>query len=333
MFSNIIVLDIYCVNFFIYIKNTSTCSIFRSLRMVEETIHTPAQNMNSGFYYNTPFSFERDFNEHNAIQWMLENWTVSIWLSLIYIALIFAGRWYMQSRSKYDLRPWLAVWSGVLAIFSILATIRLMSEVIYIVYTYGWNYSVCFPSIYFGDSAFWAWLFTISKAYELGDTMFIILRKQPLIFLHWYHHVTVMIYSWYTYANYYAPGRWFATINSLVHSFMYSYYCLRALRVRVPKKVSMSITFIQISQMIFGCYVNWTAYQVYQRGDACHITDNNIKYSLLMYASYFMLFAHFFYSAYMTSKKTPVTSNKEDENMVIQNGTSNGHLHSSKKTS
>lgn len=45
-------------------------------------------------------------------------------------------------------------------------------------------------------SGFWTTMFVLSKVPELGDTIFIVLRKQPLIFLHWYHHATVLVYSW-----------------------------------------------------------------------------------------------------------------------------------------
>ena len=34
-------------------------------------------------------------------------------------------------------------------------------------------------------AGYWTFMFVMSKVPELGDTIFIVLRKQPLIFLHW----------------------------------------------------------------------------------------------------------------------------------------------------
>ena len=65
---------------------------------------------------------------------------------------------------------------------------------------------------------------------ELVDTVFIVLRKQKLIFLHWYHHVTVLWFSWYSYVGFTSTCRWFMVMNYCVHSIMYSYYALRAMR-------------------------------------------------------------------------------------------------------
>lgn len=44
-----------------------------------------------------------------------------------------------------------------------------------------------------GSSGLWTWLFCLSKLAELGDTIFIVLRKRPLIFLHWYSHLKVLL--------------------------------------------------------------------------------------------------------------------------------------------
>ena len=60
-------------------------------------------------------------------------------------------------------------------------------------------------------------IFCISKVPELIDTLFIVLRKQKLIFLHWFHHATVLIYAWYSYHDWTASGRWFVFMNYTVH--------------------------------------------------------------------------------------------------------------------
>ena len=129
------------------------------------------------------------------------------------------------------------------------------------------------------------------------------LRKQKLIFLHWYHHITVLLYSWYSYKDMVAGGGWFMTMNYLVHAVMYSYYALRAAGFRVSRKFAMFITLTQITQMVMGCVVNYLVYSWMQQGHECPSHMQNIVWSSLMYLSYFVLFCQFFFEAYIDKSK------------------------------
>ena len=155
----------------------------------------------------------------------------------------------MENRPSFDLRKELVIWSATLAIFSIIGTVRTVPVRWYSVSNYGWSHAVCNTELYTGPIALWYGLFIISKIYEFGDTIFIILRKQKLIFLHWYHHVSVLIFSWYVCSDVQVFGRWFLVMNYFVHAVMYSYYTLRALRIRVPKTVAMIVTILQTLQV------------------------------------------------------------------------------------
>ena len=93
----------------------------------------------------------------------------------------------------------------------------------------------------------WVYWFGLSKVPELGDTIFIILRKRPLTFLHVYHHCTVLVFSWYVGAESAQIGRWYCTMNFLIHSLMYCYYAFQALKwFKLPMVLSMIITFLQV---------------------------------------------------------------------------------------
>ena len=239
---------------------------------------------------------------------MLQNWTLSIWYSALYVVLIFGGKYYMEKRPRFEIRPALALWSTILGVFSIFGAIRTIPELVYVIHQHGLEFSLCNPSYFNGPTGFWAFMFTISKVYELGDTVFIVLRKQQLIFLHWYHHISTLIYVWYSYPAHLGPGRWFMVMNYTVHSFMYTYYAFRALQFRIPKWVNIVITTMQITQMVVGTTVNLWTYNIKKRGDFCQQSYDNVKYSLMMYFSYFILFSYFFYNAYMTSKSPRETS-------------------------
>ena len=128
--------------------------------------------------------------------------------------------------------------------------------------------------------------------------MFIVLRKQRLIFLHWYHHITVLLYSWYSYKDQVAGGSWFMTMNYLVHSLMYTYYAARAAGLRVPRPCAMVITATQILQMAMGLAVLGLVYS-WMHEVRCPSNMDNITWGSLMYLSYLILFASFFYKTYL----------------------------------
>lgn len=264
--------------------------------------------------YSYVFEFEEEFNHLDKKDWMLKNWKLCFYYVGIYMVLIFGGQNYMHNRPRFELRKTLALWNLLLALFSIVGTCRTLPELVYAIREHGFQYSVCNPSYieHTKVSGFWTWMFTLSKVPELGDTVFVVLRKQPLRFLHWYHHVTVLLYTWYSFTDQIAIARWFIVMNYTVHSAMYSYYALKAMRVPIPRQVSMVITTAQLTQMVVGLYVNWWGYTVLQRGEKCQITHENIKVSLLMYFSYFVLFARFFHHAYMNKPADKVSRRKEE---------------------
>jgi elongation of very long chain fatty acids protein 6 len=102
-----------------------------------------------------------------------------------------------------------------------------------------------------------------------------------------------------SYALFVSTARWFVAMNYCVHTVMYGYFALRAARVRLPSFVQQFITVFQIVQMIAGCVVNVSAFNYKQEGYSCSTSNINIILSLALYASYFLLFAHFFYTTYL----------------------------------
>uniref|UniRef100_A0A3Q3F8Z2 Elongation of very long chain fatty acids protein n=1 Tax=Kryptolebias marmoratus TaxID=37003 RepID=A0A3Q3F8Z2_KRYMA len=217
----------------------------------------------------------------------------------LYAAFVFGGQHFMRERPKLDLRRPLALWSLSLAVFSVVGAVRTGLYMLHLLNTSGFRETVCDIDFYSAPvTKFWAYAFTISKAPELGDTVFIVLRKQRLIFLHWYHHITVLLYTWFSYKDQVAGGGWFMTMNYAVHSLMYAYYAARAAGVRVPRPFAMVITAAQILQMVMGLTVLGFVYR-WMHAVRCPSNVDNVAWGALMYLSYLVLFASFFYNSYL----------------------------------
>lgn len=246
-----------------------------------------------------PYSFELLEDPRPFLE---EYWTASFPIALIYLLFIFVGHNYMKARKGFNLQGPLTLWSFCLAVFSILGAVRTWGFMGTLIHRQSLKQTVCFTT-FLQDSVvkFWSWLFVLSKIIELGDTAFIILRKRPLIFVHWYHHSTVLVFTSFGYKNKVPAGGWFMTMNYGVHAIMYTYYTLRAAQVKPPRWFPRLITSLQILQMFMGATVVILAY-TWRQEQGCHTTTEQFFWSLLLYITYFILFANFFYKTYVMPK-------------------------------
>ena len=243
---------------------------------------------------------------------MCDYWHYSIYISAFYVVSIFALKHWMRDREKYDLRKPLFAWSLGLALFSCMGVYGETLRHLGIALEKGFHYSTCHRVELVNV---WMFLFAMSKLPELVDTYFIILRKQKLIFLHWYHHITVFMYCWFQYCHLYPPGQLFASFNYFVHAIMYSYYAVRASGLyRPPIWVNMFITILQLVQMLVGILITFYVYHQI-RNLALECGDEydsmlQVYLSLAMYFSYMVLFANFFYSTYFCKSQLPKEGQK-----------------------
>merc|ERR1712099_18206 len=153
-------------------------------------------------------------------------------------------------------------------------------------------------------------LFCLSKIPELGDTVFLILKRKEVRFLQWYHRAATLLFCWLALATEYTPGIWFAVTNYFVHSIMYMYFCLMTFKSmqKMLKVIAPFITIIQIAQMFWGLIVNAIAVGSYFAGGSCQIKAVTVYPCVAMFASYAWLFS----KLYFDSKKPRGKSGKAE---------------------
>jgi len=250
--------------------------------------------------------------------WFKDNRNMCLQLCTGYVLVLFMGQKFMKPRDPLKLDYLLIAWNLALAVFSIVGTINIMPDFLSSWSELGFRDSYCKAGDYFhGYNGYWVFLFTVSKIAELGDSIFLVLRKRPLIFLHWYHHATVLLYTWLAYPYKVAALRWGLGMNFMVHSFMYTYFLIRAFQVRLPGWVPKTITSMQITQFIIGVYITGDVSYRTLFGLGCECPLSIAALQFIMYLSYLVLFANFFYHAYLKPRK----SRKEGTEKVINGAT------------
>eukprot|EP00471_Norrisiella_sphaerica_P004280 CAMPEP_0184478438 /NCGR_PEP_ID=MMETSP0113_2-20130426/469_1 /TAXON_ID=91329 /ORGANISM="Norrisiella sphaerica, Strain BC52" /LENGTH=316 /DNA_ID=CAMNT_0026856237 /DNA_START=214 /DNA_END=1164 /DNA_ORIENTATION=+ len=260
------------------------------------------------FIRSTFIEIEKSFVGEPVVEFHRSHSDIPIFTVSVYLFIIFVAPGMLITEGK-PMRKRFAFWNVLLSGFSFIGASRVVPVLYQALTEKGFKYTVCEdPRKWYLDGPAGAWtaLFIYSKIPELMDTVYLVLKKPQasVRFLHWFHHLTVLLYCWHAYHHTIAPGIWFASMNFCVHAVMYLYYAFMVFGIGyVVKPFAQFITIIQILQMVVGMLVTATsAYYHTLGGDAaCHVNGPNYRMGLAMYCSYFLLFVKLFAQKY--SKK------------------------------
>jgi len=260
------------------------------------------------FDYENPEKFSPFWFENvDTFKWkvvMMQNPNLGWYACAIYLCAIFSIQTYMKDRPAIKAKKAVLVWNGCLTIFSAFGFYRIAQELMHnLLQPDGYYRSLCVREGRNLPADFWGMLFVLSKFIEFGDTVFIVLRKSPLIALQWYHHAIVTLFAWKLYPWGEPILSYYAAINYGVHMVMYFYFVLRGLNIKVPEPLAMCITSLQITQMVVNTFNNFYTMGMLYLGHSCSRHPTSIKWSLAVYISLWALFAKFFLDRYFSKKK------------------------------
>eukprot|EP00038_Savillea_parva_P007422 m.170039 g.170039 ORF g.170039 m.170039 type:complete len:307 (-) comp13185_c0_seq1:139-1059(-) len=270
-------------------------------------------------WYGEYVEFENTFDGGAWVEWTAQHTEIPVYFLTAYLAITFNGPQMLEEKDPYPIRSQFALWNLLLAVFSIIGCYKTMPVLVQALQTHGLTYTACTnPSEWYlnGPSGFWTTLFVYSKIPELLDTVFLVLQKKKVIFLHWFHHATVLLYCWHSFSVKSATGIWFISMNYFVHSVMYSYYFFMIIGQKwIAKLIAKQITSLQLLQMAIGLTVTLHSARIHWEGgkEACSVDAANYKMGLGMYFSYLILFAMLFYDKYLKKPEDKPASGKRKE--------------------
>ena len=147
------------------------------------------------------FPFEANFQEKPFGGWLRRHWCLPLVCFTLYVVLIFYMNRCMERKAPLDLRISLILWNTTVAALNLIPSIWLERDSVGFKAMVGGTL-VCTAVYYNGSVGFWGSFMVLAfRIGLLGDTVFMLLRKQPIPVIHWGHHSVSVLYNWYMMAN------------------------------------------------------------------------------------------------------------------------------------
>ncbi|KAF8852929.1 GNS1/SUR4 membrane protein [Acephala macrosclerotiorum] len=178
---------------------------------------------------------------------------------VLYLIVIFGGREFMRNRLAFKLNGLFKAHNFMLTAVSGALLVLFAEQLIPTLWRHGLYDNICGASGWTQPLTVLYYLNYLTKYVELIDTVFLMVKKKPLTFLHCYHHPATALLC-YTQLIGHTSVSWVPiTLNLTVHVVMYWYYFQSARGIKIWWKEW--ITRLQITQFVidlgFVYFASW----------------------------------------------------------------------------
>ncbi|KAJ9617276.1 Fatty acyl-CoA elongase/Polyunsaturated fatty acid specific elongation enzyme [Cladophialophora chaetospira] len=223
-----------------------------------------------------------------------------------YYVIIFGGRELMKHRKPFTLNGPFMVHNLYLTIISGGLLVLFIEQLLPTLVRDGVFHAICsYNGGWTKELVVLYYLNYLTKYLELIDTVFLVLKKKPLTFLHTYHHGATALLCYTQLVGHTAVSWVPITLNLCVHVVMYWYYFQSARGVRIWWK--KYITIMQIIQFVidlgfvyFASYTYFTSayFQWMPNYGSCAGEEFAAFAGLIILSSYLLLFISFYFATY-----------------------------------